>query len=99
MLPSKTDARRVSYDPRDRLQNKADRTINGETLTQGIYGDFTTPKVGVLVGPRNMETNLRDEPRSENDDGKTGRVVPYHPKDWNKGNSVFNEFFDKDALK
>ena len=45
-----------------------------------------------------METDLR-ETQSENPigkGGKTGRVVPYHPTDWQKGNSVFNMFLDKE---
>lgn len=43
---------------------------------------------------------MKDEPRNvlELGDGKTGRVVPYHPKDWQKGNSVFNEFFDREEI-
>lgn len=74
---------------------KANRTKNGETLTQAVFGD-TTPAV-VKHGPRmNIETAVKDS-QSEYilGNGKTGRVVPYHPKDWQKGNSVFNEFFDK----
>ena len=87
--------KKVAYNP----GLKADRQRNGETLTQAVFGDMT-PK-SARHGPRvvNIETAVRDGSISDYNilgNGKTGRVVPYHPKDWNKGNTVFNEFFDKE---
>jgi hypothetical protein len=47
-----------------------------------------------------METSIRDGSKSAYElgpRGKTGRVVPFFPTDWNKNaNSLFNLFLDKD---
>ena len=46
-----------------------------------------------------METDLRDGTQTEYPLGKSGRtdrVVPYHPTNWQKGNSVFNMFLDRE---
>jgi hypothetical protein len=83
--------RKIGYNP----ALKANRNKNGETLTQAVFGD-TTPKTAKHTARMNIETAVKE---SQSDyilgNGKAGRVVPYHPKDWKKGNSVFNEFFDK----